>query len=389
VSVARSCLAAALCMTATLPVSAQQYQARRDGDVVQLEDTKNRTMVSIMPSIGNQAFQMIVNGHNVLRWTYASVADFQSRPGSSGVPFLAPWADQLDEQAFYANGKRYGFDMELGNVRGNRPIHGFLITARQWQVKELNADNQSAWVTSTLDFFREPAWMKQFPFAHRITMTHRLQDGVLEVNTAILNMSAEPMPISIGFHPYFKLTDSTRNEWTLSVPAQTHWLLAPTKIPTGDTEPVTEVFPNPQSAKLADYNLDDVFTDLTRDERGRAHVRLAGKAQQLEILLDANLRGLVIWAPNPAGVGRGSNAFSASAPARGAAPSTSSPVPASPGGQGGRGGQSADPDFICIEPLAGIIDGMNLAQKGLYKDLQRVPPDGTWRASFWIKPSGF
>ena len=69
------------------------------------------------------------------------------------------------------------------------------------------------------------------------------------------------MPVSVGFHPYFKLTDSTRDEWTFSVPAKTHWILEPTKVPTGETEPVEQLFPNPQSAALKDYNLDDVFTE--------------------------------------------------------------------------------------------------------------------------------
>ena len=62
--------------------------------------------------------------------------------------------------------------------------------------------------------------MKQFPFAHTIEITHRLHDGVLEVTTRIENLSAEPMPVAIGFHPYFQLTDSTRDEWTISVGAQ-------------------------------------------------------------------------------------------------------------------------------------------------------------------------
>jgi aldose 1-epimerase len=32
---------------------------------------------------------------------------------------------------------------------------------------------------------------------------------------------------------------------------------------------------------------------------------------------------------------------------------------------------------------------MNLAQKGLYEDLQYIPPGQSWQESFWIKPSGF
>ncbi len=371
---------AVLCASISLPAWAQQYQARRDGDVVQLEDTRNHAVVSILPSVGNQAFEFKVKGHNVLRWTYASVADFQSRPGMAGVPFLAPWADILDEQGFYANGQRYAFDMQLGNVRGVRPGHGLLTTASQWQVVEAKADRRSAWVTSTLDFFREPAWMKQFPFAHRITMTYRLQDGVLEVNTAIENLSVEPMPVSVGFHPYVKLTDSTRDEWIISVPAKTHWLLAQTKVPTGETEPIERLFPNPQSAALKDYNLDDVFTDLVRDEQGRAHARIEGKKQRLEVLIGPNWRGLTVWAPNPAGTGRGSNAFSPNPSTRSA---RSGQVPST------QGKPTEDPNFICFEPLAAIVNGLNLAHRGLYKELQSIPPGGTWTASFWIRTSGF
>ncbi len=367
------CGLAVLCVGISLPASAQQYQVRRDGDVVRLEDTRHQTVASILPSVGNQAFELKVKGHNVLRWTYASVADFQSRPGMAGIPFLAPWADILDEQAFYANGTRYAFDMQLGNVRGTRPGHGFLTTASQWRVVEAKADRQSAWVTSTLDVFREPAWMKQFPFAHRITMTYRLQGGVLEVKTSIENLSAEPMPVAVGFHPYLKLTDSTRDEWIISVPAKTHWLLAETKVPTGETEPIEQLFPDPRSAALKDYNLDDVFSDLVRDEQGRAHARIEGKKQRLDLLIGPNWRGLTVWAPNPAGTGRGSNAFS--------------PNPRPPARP--ERAERVDGNFICFEPLAAIVNGLNLAHKGLYKELQSIAPGGTWSASFWIRASGF
>jgi len=39
--------------------------------------------------------------------------------------------------------------------------------------------------------------------------------------------------------------------------------------------------------------------------------------------------------------------------------------------------------------MAGITDAMNLAHKGVYKDLQSIPSGGKWEASFWVKPSGF
>jgi aldose 1-epimerase len=336
----------ALVLAAATPAFAQPYSSIRNGDVVQLQDARTQTTVSILPSVGNIAFEMKVKGQNVLYWPYASIEEFKARPGMSGIPFLGPWIDRLDEQAFFANGRRFPFDMQLGNVRGDMPSHGFVTTTDRWNVVNAKADADSAWVTSRLEFYRQPMWMKQWPFAHTIEITHRLRDGVLEVQTTIVNMSAEPMPIAIGFHPYFQLTDSPRDTWTLSVGARTHWLLTSNKVPTGETEPIERFFPTPQAASLGDYSLDDVFTDLVRDAQGRATFAVIGKSQRLDISLGPNYRAVTIWSPK-------------------------------------------ERPFICVEPTAGIIDGLNLAARGLYKDLQNLAPGGTWRESFWIKAIGF
>ena len=107
----RSALAAVAFFLAATPAFAQPYAVSRSGDVVQLTDARAQTTVSILTSVGNIAFEMTVKGHNILRWPYASVAEFRTRPALSGIPFVGPWANRLDEQAFYANGKRYPFDM--------------------------------------------------------------------------------------------------------------------------------------------------------------------------------------------------------------------------------------------------------------------------------------
>jgi aldose 1-epimerase len=199
--------------------------------VVQLEDSVHQIRVPVVPSVGNVAFEMRVKGENVLRFPYADIAEFRSRPGLDGIPFLGPWANRLDEHAFYANGKRYAFNMELGNVRGAHPIHGFLSSTDKWTVTEVKADTKGAWVRSRLEFYREPSWMAQFPFAHTIEVTYRLQNGSLEVNLQLLNLSSEPMPVSIGFHPYLQLTDSPRENWTIRIAAQKQWVLNSDKIP--------------------------------------------------------------------------------------------------------------------------------------------------------------
>ena len=131
--------AATLAVCLAVPAAAQN-KAQQTGDVVRLEDAKTQTIVSIVTSVGNEAYEMKVKGQDVLQFNYASLDEFKSRPGLSGIPFLGPWANRLDEQAFYANGKKYPFNMELGNVRGDRPIHGFLSSTKEWQVVEVKAE---------------------------------------------------------------------------------------------------------------------------------------------------------------------------------------------------------------------------------------------------------
>jgi aldose 1-epimerase len=72
---------------------------------------------------------------------------------------------------------------------------------------------------------------------------------------------------------------------------------------------------------------------------------ITGKSQRLDIVLGPNYRSLVVWAP----------------------PSQ---------------------NFVCLEPMAGITNAVNMAQRGLYKELQSIAPGSTWSESFWVRPSG-
>jgi aldose 1-epimerase len=154
------------------------------------------------------------------------------------------------------------------------------------------------------------------------------------------------MPVAIGFHPYFRLTDAPRDAWTIALGARTEWVLADDKIPTGETRPIERRFPDPRAAVLRDHDLDHVFGDLSRDASGRATMSLAGRSQKIDVTFGPNYRAAVVYAPK------------------------------------GR-------DFICFEPMAGITDALNLAHRGLYADLQYIPVGGEWKESFWVRSSGF
>ena len=335
----------------------RRYRVDRSGDVVRLEDRSSNTIVSICPSFGNNAFDLQVNGVPVLWRPYESLDEFRARgQGRGGVPFLAPWANRLDELAFYANGRRFAFDMDIGNIRGPIPIHGLLMRTDRWQIVDMSAGDDQSSVTSRLEFFRAPLWMKQFPFAHTIDMTHRLFDGALEVTTRIDNLSGDPMPVTIGFHPYFRLSECPRDQWTVAIAARNRWLLSEAKLPTGETQTVERTFAEPREVPLEDQDLDHVFSDLVRDSNGNATFSVWGPTQRVDVELGPNYRAAVVYAPM-----------------------RSPPI----------SGDGAPKEFVCLEPMAGITNAMNLSHRGVYDDLQYIPPGETWEETFRIKPSGF
>ena len=333
-------------LAAAAAALAANYSARQttvEGvEVVILTDAARKTEVTIVPSIGNMGYEMKVNGKNVLWVPEGGLAKFKAKPTLSGIPFLAPWANRLERQGFYANGKNYLFNMGLGNVRGNIPIHGFLSASPAWKVVEAKADGRSAWVRSRLEFWKYPDMMAQFPFAHTIEMTYRLQQGVLQVETLLQNHSTEPMPVSIGFHPYFRLAESPRDRWKIRLPVREHWVLNQSNLPTGEVKQVE--FPDP--IPLEGRTFDDVFGGLVRGADGRAEFWVQGEKEKISVFYGPKYTVCVLWVPK------------------------------------GR-------DFLCFEPMAAITNAMNLAHAGVYKELQSIPPGGEWRESFWIQPSGF
>jgi aldose 1-epimerase len=148
---------------------------------------------------------------------------------------------------------------------------------------------------------------------------------------------------------------------TVSLGARTHWLLTDLLVPTGETQPIEKLFPDPKGIPLKDWHLDHVFSDLVRDASGRAVMTVKGKAQELDVVVGPNYKAMVVYAPRPA------------VQAGAAAP----------------GGAAQNRNFICFEPMAAITNAMNLAHKGVYKELQSIPPGGVWEESFWVRTRGF
>jgi aldose 1-epimerase len=291
------------------------------------------------------AYSFTVNGKNALWFPFAGPAELKAKPVLCGIPFLGPWANRIDGDVYWVNGRSYTLNSALGNLRRDshqKPIHGLLNFSAAWVPVSYGADANSAYATSRIEFWRHPELMAQFPFAHDITMTHRLSNGALQVQVTLDNHANEAMPVAVGYHPYFQLHDKPRDEWSVHLAAKDHLPLNEFLIPSGAREPSAFGDPYP----LRGGQLDDVFAGLIRDSDGCARFWVQGGRERITVSYGPKYSVAVAYAPT------------------------------------GR-------DFICFEPMAAITNAFNLDHSGVYRELQRVPEGGQWSESFWITPSGF
>jgi aldose 1-epimerase len=332
-----------------LMMQAADYSAKRvvlDGvEVVELADAARHIEVSIAVSVGNMAYSMKADGKDVFCSPSLSPGDLKTKPTLCSIPFLAPWANRVETDAFWLNDKKYLLNPGLGNVRPDNhglASHGFLMRSTAWSLVSVHADKHSASSTSRLEFWKHPEMMAQFPFAHTITMTYRLADGALEVETTLQNESVEPMPVAIGYHPCYQVHDAPRDQWKIHLPARDHVVLTNLLVPTGERKPMELADPLP----MLGVHLDDVFTNLVRGPDGRAQFWLEGQKERVTISYGPKYQVAVVYAP-------------------------------------------ARSDSVCFEPMAAITNAFSLAHAGVYKELQSIPAGGQWKESFWVTPSGF
>ena len=331
------------CLTAM--AQSTNYAAERthtDGiEVIRLSDSAHRTEVYIAPSVGNIAYDLRVNGKRILMSPPGSLADWKAKPTNAGIPFLAPWANRMDPDSFWANGKKYLLNSDAADLRRDSnglAIHGLLLFASDWQVIKLTATDNAAEVVSRLEFWRHPEWMAQFPFAQTVEITHRLSNGILEVRTAIHNESRDPLPLLIGFHPWYQIPGIPRDEWKLHLPVREHYALSSKLVPTGQKKP----FDVPDPLPLAGHQLDDVFGGVNSSDE----FWVESGGQRISVRYGPKFPIAVIYAPK-------------------------------------------DRNIVCFEPMTAITNAFNLAHAGLYNGLQSIAPGATWTESFWIRPTGF
>jgi galactose mutarotase-like enzyme len=116
-----------------------------------------------------------------------------------GIPILFPICGNLPNNTYTYGGRAFQLKQ-----------HGF-ARDRPWQILTHTATSLALVLGSS------PETLAQYPFEFNFTLTYRLEESSLLIQSQITNLSQDKMPFSLGFHPYFAVADKA--QLTFDLPA--------------------------------------------------------------------------------------------------------------------------------------------------------------------------
>jgi galactose mutarotase-like enzyme len=159
-----------------------------------LKDEEADAYLEVVPARGGIITRWQICGEDIL---YLDRERFKDTNLSvrGGVPILFPICGNLPDNTYQYQGRNYSLKQ-----------HGF---ARDlpWQVSKQSSETAAS---LTLELNSNEATRQVYPFDFQLIFTYQLQGNSLRIHQKVINLSPEKMPFSIGFHPYFQVTDKTR-----------------------------------------------------------------------------------------------------------------------------------------------------------------------------------
>jgi aldose 1-epimerase len=191
---------------------------------------------------------------------------------------LVPWPNRIRD-GHYAVGDRQ-LQLPLSEPARHNASHG-LVRWVAWSLEEHTGH-------SVVLRYRLMA-QSGYPWSLDLQVVYDVSADGLTVTQSATNLAAEPAPYAHGAHPYLTVGEGPCDGWELTVPAATRSLSDPErKLPTG-REPVDGTdYDFRVTRPVRGTVIDHAFTDLTRDDAGRATVELRNPASGEAVALWAD-----------------------------------------------------------------------------------------------------
>jgi len=176
---------------------------------------------------------------------------------------LVPWPNRIEDG-------RYEFDGRSNQLPLNEPerrnaIHG-LVRWSHWSVVDRAAER----VALEHVLYPQPG----YPFALELRAEYSLSAEGLVVRIEATNVGPEAAPFGAGWHPYLAVGGDVVDGVELRVPAATVLVTDERGLPVRRAAVAEEGLDFCEARPIGPARLDHCFTDLERDERGRAAARM-------------------------------------------------------------------------------------------------------------------
>jgi aldose 1-epimerase len=198
--------------------------------------------------------------------------DEQSASGRGQV--LVPWPNRLEDGSYEFDGRNH--QLALTEPEHSNAIHG-LVRWASWRIGEREAHR----VVMEHVIHPQPG----YPFTLFLGIEYALSKGGLSVRTTARNLGPDACPYGCGQHPYLTLGTPTVDTIELRAPSRRVLTSDERDLPTG-SEPVDGTEYDFRVARaIGATKLDNAFTDLARDEDGRARVAIRDPDGGAEVTL--------------------------------------------------------------------------------------------------------
>ena len=227
--------------------------SKDDLSFVKLQDTATNTIITILPEYGASlhGFEIPVDGNHLNIIDHYSSRDDVEKSLSTTYKSskLSPFVCRMRDGKYNLDGE--DFEITTKYTDGNA-IHGLLYN-KQFKIVDEFADDNLALVTLKYHYKRDDAG---YPFDYLCEVRYTLlPQQILQVETTLLNLDSESIPLADGWHPYFQL-GAPINDYEFQLSSNTMVEFDERLIPTGNLVPDGS-FANP--AIIGNRELDNCF----------------------------------------------------------------------------------------------------------------------------------
>jgi aldose 1-epimerase len=245
--------------------------------------------LTVVPEAGMVGCSLQHRGEELLGQR-GGVARYVEEHSTMGIPLLHPWANRVDRREFQVAGREVDLWAHPGlYTLGPKglPIHGLLSAAAGWSVDRHEDTPDGPRLVSGFDFAAREDLMTVFPFPHQLQIEYGISGETLTITTTVRASGDVPVPISFGYHPYFRLPAVERAAWSVEIPVSNRVVLDSEEIPTGDVKEA-EVPPGP----LGSRTFDDEF------EAPPEPFALEGGGRRIEVSFGEGYPFAQVYAPD-------------------------------------------------------------------------------------------